>query len=150
MRRRLFGYTLAAAAAGMLLAVSATSAQRVSPSIEVVAVFKTTLKGSSTYSAVRGGAVVTETHSANERSIDVAIRHAGKLSGRRLAVYAAGHFIGRMRVSSEGRAHLHRDTADGQYVPMFRVGGHLWAKIRTRRGGVLVASGRLHFVPPAG
>ena len=146
MRQRLVGYTLAAAAVGMLLAVSAASAQRVSPSIEVVAVFETTLKGSSTYSGVRGDAVVAESGSG-ERSINVAVGHAGKLSGRHLVVYAAGHLIGRMRVSSRGRAHLHRDTADGQYVPVFRVGGHLWVKIRTRRG-VLVASGRLHFVPP--
>lgn len=36
--------------------------------------------------------------------------NAGKVAGKTLTVYAAGHKIGTMRVASGGGCHLHRDT----------------------------------------
>ena len=133
-------------ALGVLLGVPAASAQRVSPSTEV-AYGMAVLKGSSTYPRVRGDALVFRSGSG-DRSITVDIWHASKLSGQRLKVYAAGHFIGRMLVTSRGRGHLHRDTAKGQYVPRLRVSRGPQIKVRTRHGTLVASGGLAPYVPP--
>lgn len=139
MRQRLLLFALGV---GVLLGVPALA-----QGITVHAEWRAKLHGSVAYSAV-GGAADYSRAGSSERGINVTVWHARRLAGRRLTVYLAGTLVGRMRVSSTGRAHLYRDTANGQNVPELSPRHHR-ITVRTR-GGVLVASGRLRLVrPPA-
>jgi serine protease inhibitor ecotin len=97
---------------------------------------KAVLKGSSAHPAVTG--VATWKSQSGERELEVEIQHAKPLKGKTLWVRIGGKLVGKMTVSSLGRARLTRDTAAGQSVPT-AVGGKS-VKVRTA-GGALVASG---------
>jgi hypothetical protein len=67
------------------------------------------LFGRGSYQAVRGH---DDYHSRRgHRDFDADLWNAGKLAGKTLTVFAGGHKIGTMRVSSGGGCHLHRDSA---------------------------------------
>jgi len=145
MRLRPVICVLVVATAGVVFGAPSVSAQRLSPSIPLVANWKASIHGTSADPAIRGTAgytlvAMTPVH----RSFGVDLSRAGKYSGRRLAVYLGGRFVGWMRVGSRGHAHLTRSTGADQLVPSLRK-GHFGVGIRTRRG-VRVATGRLRLV----
>jgi hypothetical protein len=109
---------------------------RGNPIDTVVAHFHAKLRGSSRAPAIRGTADVFE--SSHNRTITVNLWRAGRLSGRRLALYVGGRLAGAMRVGSHGGAHFHGP------VPRIRI-GHYRVAVRTEQG-VLVARGRLRLV----
>ena len=134
MRIRLFVNVLAVASVGVLLAAPTASA------VPIVAYWKARLHGTAVDPAIGGVAKVVET-SPTDRSITVNLWRAGRFSGRRLALYVSGRFVGWMRVGSLGGAHLHSDA-----MPRIRI-GHYGVRVRTARG-VLVARGRLRLMNP--
>ena len=92
------------------------------------------LFGRGSYQAVRGHADYNSRR--GHRDFDVDMWNAGKLAGKTLTVFAAGHKVGTMRVASGGGCHLHRDSA-----PQLSAG----ATVSVKTGnGTLVASGTLH------
>lgn len=108
MRLRLVVYVLTAAIAGVLVGVPASSAQRLSPSITGHPILSGTLRGSSVYPAIRGGVGFGPfTKTEQDRHFSLSLRNApGKLTGKLLTVFAAGHKLGFMRVGSQGTAQL--------------------------------------------
>jgi len=133
MRLRLVVNVLAVMTVGVLLGAPAASA------VPIVADWKARLHGTTVDPAIRGVAKVAET-SPTDQSITVNLWRADKFSGRRLALYVSGRFVGWMRVGSLGGAHLHSD-----YVRI-RL-GHYGVRVRTARG-VLVARGKLRLMNP--
>ena len=145
MRPRLVAYVLVVVILGALLGAPVVSARGLAPAIPMEAIWKARMQGTSADPAIRGSAeyvlvAVTPLH----RYFGVKLSHAGKYSGRRLAVYLGGVFVGWMRVGSLGRAHLTRNSSS-QAVPKLRE-GHLRVGVRTRRGGALLARGTLRLV----
>ncbi|SRR6476661_559067 len=144
MRLRLVVYVLTAAIAGVLVGVPASSAQRLSPSITGHPILSGTLRGSSVYPAIRGGVGFGPfTKTEQDRHFSLSLRNApGKLTGKLLTVFAAGHKLGFMRVGSQGTAQLVRYQSKGQYVPRLQSGDHV--RVRNRFGTTLIASCTLH------
>jgi hypothetical protein len=145
MRLRFVVCSLAAVTVGGLFGAPEASARDSSPSVVMVAVWKARIHATSADPAIRGTAeYVLKAVVPLERDFGVSLSHARRYSGRRLAVYLGGRFVGWMRVGGLGRAHLKLSTSDNQAVPKLRNGHHLVA-IKTRRG-VRVARGRLREI----
>ncbi len=148
MRLRRVLCSLVLVLTGALIGAPAASAHPPRPSISMVAVFHGEIHGTTTYPAIRGYASAYETvESDSQRAISVSLWDARRLSGRWLAVYVHGEFVGRMRVGPRGRARLHCSTDAGQSVPKL-IPGH--AKLTVRHRGRVVAWSRLHFTPVPG
>jgi hypothetical protein len=144
MRLRPYPYALAIVTVGVLVGAQGASARSLAPAIPLEAIWKADIHGTTADPAISGTAgytmvAVTPLH----RYFGVQISHAGKYSGRRLAVYLGGGFVGWMRVGSLGRAHLTR-SGSGSAVPTLPSPSPR-VTIKTP-GGVSVALGRLHEV----
>ena len=133
--------SIVAAAVGMLLVamllVTLLVAQPVRAASGTV-IKKTTLSGSNAYPGVSGEATWKAT--AGQRELEVEIKGAQKLAGKRLEVRIGGKLVGHITVSALGRARLEKHTEKGQRVPASVAGKAV--KVRTS-AGALVASGRL-------
>lgn len=142
---RLTGMLAAAATAGALLTAGPSPAQAAPSGATAITQttccmrhhLEATLRGSSTYPAVRGHADYRSYY--RHRELSVSIWHAWRLAGRRVTVFVHGTWVGTMRVWSDGRAHMYR----GWGVPRTSVGDRI--RIRTR-SGTLVASGTFYRV----
>jgi hypothetical protein len=126
--RRLAGAALAAVTATGVLVSGGVPAQATHNDLQA------RLLGGCVYPAARGLADYASKHGHDHRALDVSVRHIWRLAGRTLVVYVHGVRLGRMTVSSHGRAHLHRHNfsaiQDGWRI-----------RIRTR-SATLVADGR--------
>src|SRR5262245_19151964 len=103
MRLRVCVCILVAATMSVLVGASARAASP-TPSIGLYAHFHAKLRGSDRYPGVRGTADVFE--APDKASINLYLRRAGRLSGRRLMVYVGGRITGAMRAGSRGGAHF--------------------------------------------
>lgn len=131
--------TVATVAAGGLVGLVPATAQ--AATVERHA----TLYGSATYPKAHGWDGWAEyerttTSSGTERELEVTAVHLGKLAGKYVVVFANGHKVGRIHVSSTGYAHREWETDRGQYVPRLSAGDP--TRVRTTTG-VLVLRG--HF-----
>lgn len=130
-RSRIAGAVLAVATVGAstLVPIAAPAPAR-AHGVDLVARMRPT----DAYPNARGGAWY-ESHQ-DWREFDIHVRGIKKLAGKRVRVTVHGDFIGRMRVSKYGRAHLHRE--DG--VPVMHGGDRV--RVRTKSGS-LVTYGKL-------
>jgi hypothetical protein len=125
---------VAALAGGSVLGlVPAISAQ--AATVELHA----TLRGSASYPNPHGWAEF-ERNSSTDRELEVTGVHLNRLAGKYIVVFANGHKVGRIHVSSAGYAHREWETDHGQYVPRLSAGDPI--RVRTT-SGVLVMRG--HF-----
>lgn len=96
-------------------------------------IHRATLKGSSAFPAVNGAAKWKS--KGGERELEIQIEDAAQLKGKRLTVKIGGATIGKMTVSSLGRARLTRRTEAGQSVPTSILGKSL--RVLTAQGNVV-------------
>ena len=127
--RRLAGVALAAVTATGVLASGGAPAQATHNDLQA------RLHGGNAYPAGRGLVDYAGKHGHDHRALDVKVRHIRRLAGRTLVVYVHGVRVGRMSVSSGGRAHLHRHG-----LSTIQAGWQI--RIRTRCD-TLVAAGTL-------
>ena len=102
IRRRLAGAALGVVSAAGVLVSGGVPAQATHNDLQA------RLHGSCDYPAARGIAEYAGKHGHDHRALDVTVRHVSRLVGRTLVMYVHGVRLGRMTVSSHGRAHLHR------------------------------------------
>ena len=145
-RFRLLVIVVSAAATAVAVGGSAASAARTpAPSIGThpIVRMRGRVVGSSAYPAARGVAKYYALLSgSHRRSFVINVWNLTKLKGKHVSVFAGGQRLGRTRVGDRGGAHLSRDTARGQIVPILSAG----ATIRVRHHGRRVASGRFTHV----
>jgi hypothetical protein len=127
IRRRLAGAALAAVTATGVLVSGGVPAQATHSDLQA------RLDGGCICPAARGLADYAGKHGHDHRALDVSVRHISRLDGRTLVVYVHGVRLGRMTVSSHGRAHLHRHNFSA-------IQGGWPIRIRTR-SAMLVAAG---------
>lgn len=70
------------------------------------------------------------------RDVEVTVRHALSLTGKRLTVIVNHHRVGKMIVREGGYAHRTWDTDQGQTVPFASVGDPV--RVRTPNGTLVV------------
>lgn len=126
--------------AGVLLAASTIAAGVVTPVATAPAQAAGTycharMHPTAAYPNAYGGAWY-ESHTG-WREFSIHVRGIRSLAGKRLVVRVHGTFVGRMRVSQYGRAHLYRRTG----LPRMQSGDMV--RVRTS-WGTLVSYGRLH------
>ena len=92
------------------------------------------MHATSAYPDAHGGAWYEGHH--GWREFDIHVRGIRKLAGKTVKVAVHGAFVGRMRVSQYGTAHLHRQTG----VP--KCSGGTVVRVRTK-AGTLVTSGTM-------
>jgi hypothetical protein len=116
----------------MAVAIAADLANAKSTAV----VHRATLKGSSAFPAVNGTAKWKS--DSGKRELEVQIQDATKLKGKQLTVQIGGATIGKMTVSSLGRARLTRRTEAGQSVPKSILGKTL--RVLTAQGTLVARS----------
>jgi hypothetical protein len=131
-RRQVAGAVLAVVTTGAGLQASTPATGVTHPADDHMDVLWARLHDTKAYPNARGHAAYhaddDDHHPGKDEELDVAVRGIKKLAGKRIRVYVHGDFVGRMRVSAGGRAHLHRH--DG--VPAIEQG---WpVRVRTKSG----------------